>query len=168
MSIAICLLKSSNLKYGKVRIYKIENVDLESKKWAADPANRKCDAPGSWFCPGQYPPGLSNILSRKKDFAQLEDFNHNESDEEYQRKYFEALSNPEAAAQRALQNEAYKNSQKQKLMDSSKFKNKEFAVAADGTAERIDKPAISNQIELPLIVYTPTGRIQMLRPQCGR
>ena len=128
-------------KYGKVRIYKIENVDLESKKWVADPANRKCDAPGSWFCPGQYPPGLSTILSRKKDFAQLEDFNRNESDEEYQRKYFEALSNPEAAAQHALQNEAYKNSQKQKLMDSSKFKNKEFAVGADGTAERIDKPA---------------------------
>lgn len=93
-------------KYGKVRIYKIENVDLESKKWNADPANRVCDAPGSWYCPGQYPPGLANILSRKKDFAQLEDFNRDGSDAEYQKKYFEALKDPGAARHHALKNDA--------------------------------------------------------------
>jgi dolichyl-diphosphooligosaccharide--protein glycosyltransferase len=85
-------------KYGRVRIYKIKGVSEESKLWVADPANRICDVPGSWFCPGQYPPGLSDVLSRKKDFAQLEDFNRGDADEEYQKQYFEMLNNPEKAA----------------------------------------------------------------------
>jgi dolichyl-diphosphooligosaccharide---protein glycosyltransferase len=124
-------------RYGKVRIYKIENVDLASKAWAADTTNRKCDAPGSWFCPGQYPPGLASILSRKKDFAQLEDFNRNESDEEYQRKYFEALNNPEAAARRALQSEAYQNTQKKSKRGGSDAKVKNYQVNADGSSQSI-------------------------------
>ena len=40
-------------KYRKVRIYKVVNVSDKSKKWSADPANRLCDAPGSWYCPGR-------------------------------------------------------------------------------------------------------------------
>mmetsp|Transcript_10201 Transcript_10201/g.28002 ORF Transcript_10201/g.28002 Transcript_10201/m.28002 type:complete len:238 (-) Transcript_10201:760-1473(-) len=88
-------------KYGKVRVYKISNVSQESRAWVEDPANRVCDVPGSWFCPGKYPPGLSDILQRKKDFAQLEDFNRADADEEYQKQYFEALNNPQKAAQRA-------------------------------------------------------------------
>jgi len=90
-------------KYGRVRIYKILGVDQESKKWVGK--NRVCDVEGSWFCPGQYPPGLSDILARKKDFAQLEDFNRGVSDEEYQKQYFEALNNPEKAAKKARQKE---------------------------------------------------------------
>lgn len=88
-------------KYGRVRIYKILGVDQESRDWVVQ--NRACDVDGSWFCPGSYPPGLSDILSRKKDFAQLEDFNRGESDEEYQKQYFEALNNPERAARKARQ-----------------------------------------------------------------
>lgn len=76
-------------KYGKVRIYKILSVSKESKAWVEK--NRVCDAPGSWFCPGQYPPALEKILTEKKDFAQLEDFNSATSDEEYQKEYFENL-----------------------------------------------------------------------------
>ena len=45
-------------QYGMVRVYQILNVSNESKAWIADPANRKCDAPGSWYCVGQYPPAL--------------------------------------------------------------------------------------------------------------
>lgn len=86
-------------KYGRVRIYKILGVDMGSKKWVGE--NRVCDVEGSWFCPGQYPPGLSDILSRKTDFAQLEDFNRGASDKEYQKQYFEALNNPEKAARKA-------------------------------------------------------------------
>ena len=93
-------------KYGRVRIFKILAVSEESKKWVADPANRKCDVPGSWFCPGQYPPGLAEILSKKKDFSQLEDFNAKREDEEYQKAYFEALKNPELAKKKALEREA--------------------------------------------------------------
>ena len=62
-------------KYGKVRIFKIMNVSLKSKKWVADPANRICDAPGSWYCTGQYPPALQPLIAKRKAFRQLEDFN---------------------------------------------------------------------------------------------
>jgi dolichyl-diphosphooligosaccharide--protein glycosyltransferase len=80
-------------QYGKVRIYKILSVSKESKEWVADPSNRVCDAPGSWFCRGQYPPALEKILKEKKDFKQLEDFNRKdgEGDEEYTRQYMENL-----------------------------------------------------------------------------
>lgn len=72
-------------KHGKVRIYKIMSVSKESKQWVID--NRKCDAPGSWFCPGHYPPALEKILEEKRDFAQLEDFNRKEIDKDSQKKY---------------------------------------------------------------------------------
>jgi dolichyl-diphosphooligosaccharide---protein glycosyltransferase len=79
-------------KYAKVRIYKIQSVSMESKEWVEK--NRVCDAPGSWYCPGQYPPALRTILNEKKDFKQLEDFNSRSGgDEEYQREYFDNLLN---------------------------------------------------------------------------
>ncbi|KAL7566259.1 hypothetical protein ACA910_011319 [Epithemia clementina (nom. ined.)] len=93
-------------QYGKVRIWKILGVSEESKAWVADPANRKCDAPGSWFCPGQYPPGLSSILSRKKDFKQLEDFNRGGGgggDAEYTKQYFNDLRDPETARRKIME-----------------------------------------------------------------
>lgn len=65
------------------------SVSTESKEWVIQ--NRKCDAPGSWFCPGHYPPALEKILGEKKDFAQLEDFNTDNADDEYQKQYFENL-----------------------------------------------------------------------------
>ena len=88
-------------KYGRVRIFKILGIDEESKAWVADWQNKRCDVPGSWFCPGQYPPGLYDILASKTDFAQLEDFNRGQKDAEYQKQYFEALSNPDLAAKKA-------------------------------------------------------------------
>lgn len=78
-------------KYGKCRVFKIQSVSKESKEWVANPKNRDCDAPGSWFCRGQYPPGMQKILAEKRDFSQLEDFNKDEDDSEYQKKYFENL-----------------------------------------------------------------------------
>mmetsp|Transcript_52508 Transcript_52508/g.94171 ORF Transcript_52508/g.94171 Transcript_52508/m.94171 type:complete len:840 (-) Transcript_52508:53-2572(-) len=62
-------------KYGMIRIYKIHNVSQKSKDWVADPANRVCDAPGSWYCVGQYPPALNKLIAKRRNFAQLEDFN---------------------------------------------------------------------------------------------
>lgn len=78
-------------KYQKCRVFKIMSVSQESKDWVADPKNRKCDVPGSWHCPGQYPPGMQKILREKRDFSQLGDFNKDEDDSEYQKKYFEGL-----------------------------------------------------------------------------
>ncbi|EEC43089.1 STT3 subunit-like protein [Phaeodactylum tricornutum CCAP 1055/1] len=96
-------------KYGKVRIFKILGVSQESKEWVADPSNRICDAPGSWFCRGQYPPGLSRVLEGKKDFSQLEDFNRGDRDEEYTRRYFEDLKDPDSARRKAMAKEIERN-----------------------------------------------------------
>lgn len=98
--------------YGFVRIYKIIGVSEESKQFGADPANKLCDAPGSWYCPGQYPPGLSKILGRKKDFQQLEDFNRGAGDAEYQKRYFEDLKDPEAAKRKALEQDRLRAKQR--------------------------------------------------------
>jgi dolichyl-diphosphooligosaccharide---protein glycosyltransferase len=69
----------------------IQSVAQESKEWVEK--NRVCDAPGSWFCRGQYPPALTKILKEKKDFKQLEDFNIKDGDDsEYQKEYFENLN----------------------------------------------------------------------------
>jgi dolichyl-diphosphooligosaccharide--protein glycosyltransferase len=62
-------------KYGLMKVYKVMNVSLESKAWCADPANRVCDAPGSWYCVGQYPPALNKLIEMRRSFSQLEDFN---------------------------------------------------------------------------------------------
>jgi len=62
-------------KHQLMRVYKVMNISEESKAWIADPANRVCDAPGSWYCVGQYPPALSKLISKRRNFAQVGDFN---------------------------------------------------------------------------------------------
>lgn len=62
-------------KHGLMRVYKVMNISQESKDWVADPANRECDAPGSWYCVGKYPPALDKLIALRRNFAQLEDFN---------------------------------------------------------------------------------------------
>jgi dolichyl-diphosphooligosaccharide--protein glycosyltransferase len=85
-------------KYQKVRIFKVMSVSYESKEWVADPANRICDAPGSWYCGGQYPPALRPLIEKRKNFAQLEDFNSakdakaKEEAAKYQREYMERMA----------------------------------------------------------------------------
>eukprot|EP00462_Mataza_sp_D1_P014196 CAMPEP_0175150518 /NCGR_PEP_ID=MMETSP0087-20121206/17938_1 /TAXON_ID=136419 /ORGANISM="Unknown Unknown, Strain D1" /LENGTH=781 /DNA_ID=CAMNT_0016436519 /DNA_START=27 /DNA_END=2372 /DNA_ORIENTATION=+ len=80
-------------QYGKVKIYQTQGVNQKSKKWVADPANRVCDAPGSWYCSGQYPPGLHYVLKKRKDFQQLENFNQkgDKDAEEYQKEYMKGF-----------------------------------------------------------------------------
>mmetsp|Transcript_56512 Transcript_56512/g.127035 ORF Transcript_56512/g.127035 Transcript_56512/m.127035 type:complete len:887 (+) Transcript_56512:73-2733(+) len=60
---------------GRMRVYEVVNASQESKEWNADPANRICDAPGSWYCVGQYPPPLKSLIEKRRNFAQVEDFN---------------------------------------------------------------------------------------------
>eukprot|EP00439_Symbiodinium_sp_Y106_P003581 s3678_g1.t1 len=62
-------------KHGLMRVYQVMNVSQESKDWVADPKNRVCDAPGSWYCVGQYPPALEKLIAKRRNFAQIEDFN---------------------------------------------------------------------------------------------
>jgi len=83
-------------KYGKVRIYKVLSISQESKEWVADPANKVCDAPGSWYCTGQYPPALKAMIEQRKNFAQLEDFNSGTAEtkkasEKYQKEYMKRM-----------------------------------------------------------------------------
>ena len=79
--------------YGLVRIFKVMNVSQESKDWVADPANRVCDRPGSWYCPGQYPPAepIQKLLKKRIDFGQLEDFNRKKKDDEYHKNYMKKM-----------------------------------------------------------------------------
>jgi len=100
-------------KYGLVRIFKVMNVSKESKAWAADPANRKCDAPGSWYCVGQYPPvkPIQDLLARKRDFKQLEDFNTKERNE-YSEEYLKKMEDPN-----------YKTKQQRQQKEREKFED---------------------------------------------
>merc|ERR1711972_527717 len=62
-------------KHGLLRVFKVLNISKESKAWVAKPENRVCDAPGSWYCVGQYPPALHKLISKRRNFAQVGDFN---------------------------------------------------------------------------------------------
>jgi len=79
-------------KYHKIRIFKIVGVSQESKEWVEN--NRVCDAPGSWYCPGQYPPALEKLIAKRKNFAQLEDFNkgQDEAAKKYQEEYMKRMA----------------------------------------------------------------------------
>merc|ERR1740121_28482 len=59
----------------QMRFFKVLNVSEESKEWVASPENKICDAPGSWYCGGQYPPAIQSFLAKRRSFAQVEDFN---------------------------------------------------------------------------------------------
>ena len=54
---------------------RVLDVSAASKAWAADASNHACDAPGSWYCVGQYPPALRSFIESRHNFKQLEDFN---------------------------------------------------------------------------------------------
>mmetsp|Transcript_36096 Transcript_36096/g.53808 ORF Transcript_36096/g.53808 Transcript_36096/m.53808 type:complete len:1001 (-) Transcript_36096:40-3042(-) len=136
-------------KYSKVRVYKISGVVQESKEWVKDPANRLCDVPGSWFCPGQYPPGVQKILAQKKDFAQLEDFNRADSDDEYQKQYFENLNKPKANSYHANINHA---NSKQQQRPQQQQKAKRVEIGSDGSIvkdERSEAERSGKQRPLP-------------------
>jgi len=60
---------------GLMRVFQVMNVSQSSKEWVEDPKNRICDAPGSWYCVGQYPPALEKLIAKRQNFAQIEDFN---------------------------------------------------------------------------------------------
>jgi dolichyl-diphosphooligosaccharide--protein glycosyltransferase len=81
-------------KYNKVRIFKVLKVSRKSKQWIADPENRVCDAPGSWYCTGQYPPALAKVLAKRKSFKQVHDWNTKSSkaDKKYQEEYHRRMA----------------------------------------------------------------------------
>jgi dolichyl-diphosphooligosaccharide--protein glycosyltransferase len=54
-------------KHKMVRIWKVKDVDLETKRATNQGEHKKCDA-GGWYCPGEYPEALREVLSTKKDF----------------------------------------------------------------------------------------------------
>jgi dolichyl-diphosphooligosaccharide--protein glycosyltransferase len=67
-------------KHGLLRVFKVMNVSQESKDWMADPANRVCDAPGSWYCVGQFAKALEPLLAKRRSFSQVEDFNRKDGE----------------------------------------------------------------------------------------
>jgi dolichyl-diphosphooligosaccharide--protein glycosyltransferase len=81
-------------RYGKVRIFKVLKVSKASKMWVANVTNRVCDAPGSWYCSGQYPPALAPIIKKQRRFRQVHDWNQKASEEDraYQEEYHRRMS----------------------------------------------------------------------------
>merc|ERR1719215_1782485 len=69
-------------QFNLVRIFQVLNISESSREFARRPENRLCDAPGSWFCRGQYPPALNELFTKRKAFKQLEDFNTEASSED--------------------------------------------------------------------------------------
>lgn len=86
---------ASNARASQVRIYKVRKVSKKSKDWVADPANRLCDAPGSWYCNGQYPPALQKFIKSRRAFKQLEDFNvkGDQHSKKYHEEYMRRMGN---------------------------------------------------------------------------
>jgi len=85
-------------RYRKVRIYKVVNVSDKSKRWAADPANRLCDAPGSWYCPGQYPPALAKFTGIIKPAYTMPAFHQQQQAEREKQERVEAQRMADRAA----------------------------------------------------------------------
>merc|ERR1719421_2140712 len=59
-------------KNKKVRIVQVLDVSEESRQWAIGPESRQCDAPGSWYCPGRYPPLLELLIGENATQAPRE------------------------------------------------------------------------------------------------
>ena len=57
-------------KHKMVRVWKVLDVDQETKRATNAGEHKTCD-PGGWYCPGAYPEKLREVLSTKRDF-QLE------------------------------------------------------------------------------------------------
>ena len=130
-------------KHGKVRIYKVLHVSKESKDWVADPANRKCDAPGSWYCVGQYPPKFAKFMENMTNFKQLEDFNvaDTEKSQEYQRKYMAAM-NGKVSAKAKKKSTSQSRAARLALEESDEFEGGDDEVE-DGDEEVKDEKKTS-------------------------
>jgi len=90
-------------KYGLMRVYKVLNISETSKTWVSDPANRICDAPGSWYCIGQYPPALKPLIDKRRSFAQLEDFNKKDAGKSAYTKLIEKQRKEEAKTGKTIE-----------------------------------------------------------------
>jgi dolichyl-diphosphooligosaccharide--protein glycosyltransferase len=120
-------------KYNKVRIFKVLKVSKKSKDWVDDPANKQCDAPGSWYCTGQYPPALDDLFKKKKAFKQLEDFNAEGGDSSHYEEYMARMAGAKAGG--GEENEMVKKAKAEKER-ARKRKEKEAADIAAGKAPK--------------------------------
>lgn len=70
----LCVLQVYTTSNQMVRIYKVLWVSKESKAYGAEGRGHR-----AWYegrpLHDAYPPALAPVLARKRDFAQLEDFN---------------------------------------------------------------------------------------------
>ena len=133
-------------KYNKVRIFKVLKVSQKSKQWVADPANRICDAPGSWYCTGQYPPALAKVISKRKNFKQLEDFNveRDELDDEYTAEYHARMSGRHSGGKQGkklLEKEAKLKKKQSKKEEAAKTQKRDDDEAAEFAAEEAEEAA---------------------------
>jgi hypothetical protein len=144
-----------NSKFGKVRIWEVLSISEKSKAWNADPANRMCDAPGSWYCEGQYPPLFLKLFDKqgikKKDFRQLEDFNvkTDEDDKKYQEKYHKRMAGGAKTAddEEAAEKQAARDKADRAKAYKKKQKKEKAAAATKATAEKTEKAEQKERME---------------------
>jgi len=126
-------------KYGKVRIFKVLDVDEESKAWV--PKNRIPDVPGSWYAPGQYPPAVQEMFNKwnKRAFKQLEDFNveRDEDDDKYHEAYMAAMSGRrgEKKSETGTKKSSKKRTKKSKPASTEKKKDPDLEFPWQNTEE---------------------------------
>ncbi|CAK9079975.1 unnamed protein product [Durusdinium trenchii] len=48
--------------HRRVRVAQVLDVSASSRRWAASAEAKRCDAPGSWYCPGSYSRGLQELF----------------------------------------------------------------------------------------------------------
>jgi len=158
-----------NSKHGKVRIYRVMSVSKESKEWVSN--NRVCDVPGSWLCRGQYPPGLQKVLKdrNRKAFKQLEDFNaKTEADDEYQRKYFEHLNDPEKARRRANKQKSKVNSASSASLTKSAIREINQVWEDTEAASQVYEMIVSRQLEQLSMLLQDQPEYAHVRSKDGR
>eukprot|EP00854_Cymbomonas_tetramitiformis_P019404 gene19404-23201_t len=145
-------------KYGKVRIFKVMSVSEKSKKWVANPANRNCDAPGSWYCTGNYPPALDWLISQRKNFAQLEDFNvkKDKKSEEYTKQYLSRMAgeSPTESAESSAPKQPAPKKEKEVKKDKPAFTKK--------AAERVEWTNTEDSTQMWQLIND--GNIKELQP----
>ena len=132
-------------QYGKVRIYQVLKVDKESREWVANPANRICDAPGSWYCNGQYPPALSKLIARRKNFAQLEDFNTGGGNKEYTKEYMARMAGEKGPSARPTKTPS-KEKAKARPKPEPDFDDADDAEAEDAAAKAKARQAMPKKL----------------------
>lgn len=115
------------------------------------------------------PPGLQKVLKDKKAFKQLEDFNaKTEADDEYQRKYFEHLNDPEKAKRRANKQKSRENSASSAPLTKSAIREINQVWKDTEATSQVYEMIVSRQLEQLSMLLQDQPEYAHVRSKDGR